>query len=89
MTDLTQSPLFKVLSEVKPLELEGAEAFKQAQRPHTGEFFPSVQDIPKDKVLRMAIEVKEYTLCCWKGTKRLHDLTSIPAPIYIPEFGIL
>lgn len=89
MIDLTQSPLFKVLSEVKPLELEGAEAFKQAQRPHTGEFFPSVQAIDKVKVRRMAVEIKEYTARCWKGTKRLHDLNPIPAPIYIPEFGIL
>lgn len=86
---LHHSPLFKVLSEVKPLELEGAEAFKQAQRPHTGEFFPSIQGIDKQKVLRMAIEVKEYTARCWKGTKRLQDLNPIPANIYIPEFGIL
>lgn len=89
MTDLTQSSLFKTLSEVKPLELEGAEAFKQALRPQTGEFFPSIQGIEKQKVLRMAIEVKEYTTRCWKGTKRLQDLNPIAANVYIPEFGIL
>ena len=89
MTDLTQSSLFKTLSEVKPLELEGSEAFKQALRPQTGEFFPSVRGIDKQKVLRMAIEVKEYTARCWTSTKRLQDLNPIPANVYIPEFGIL
>lgn len=89
MTDLTQSSLFKVLSEVKPLELEGSEAFKQAIRPQTGEFFPSVQGIDKQKVLRMAIEVKDYTTRCWRGTKRLQDLNPVPAHVYIAEFGIL
>lgn len=89
MIDLIQSPLFKVLSKVKPLELEGSEAFKQAQRPQSGEFFPCLQGIDKQKVLRMAIEVKDYTTRCWQGTKRLQDLNPIPATIYIPEFGIL
>lgn len=89
MTELTQSPVLKVLSEVKPLELEGADAFKQALRPQVGEFFPSLHGIEKQKVLRMAIEVKEYTARCWKGTKRLQDLNPIPANVYIPEFGIL
>lgn len=89
MIDLTQSSLFKVLSEVKPLELEGAEAFKQAIRPQTGEFFPSVQGIDKQKVLRMAIEVKDYTARCWRGTKRLQDLNPVPANVYIAKFGIL
>jgi hypothetical protein len=89
MIDLIQSPLFKVLSEVKPLELEGSEAFKKALRPQSGEFFPSVQGIDKQQVIRMAIEVKEYTTRCWLGTKRLLDLNPIPAQVYIPQFGIL
>jgi hypothetical protein len=89
MTDLTQSPLFTVLSKVKPLELEGSDAFKRAQRPQSGECFPALYGIDKQKVLRMAIEVKEYTARCWQGTKRLQDLNPVPAAIYIPEFGIL
>jgi len=87
--DLIQSPLFKALSAVKPLELEGSEAFKRALRSQSSEFFPSLQDIDKQQVIRMAIEVKDYTTRCWQGTKRLQDLNPIPAQVYIPEFGIL
>mgnify|MGYP006426234383 CR=1 FL=1 len=81
--------LFQVLSEVKPLELEGSDAFKQALRPQSGEFFPSVQGIAKQDIIRMAIEVKEYTSRCWQATLRLQDLTPMPAKVYIMEFGIL
>lgn len=89
MNDLTQSPLFKVLSEVKPLELEGSDVFKQAHQTQSGEFFPSLQGVDKKQVLRMAVEVKQYTARCWRATQRLQDLNSIPTTIYIPEFGIL
>ncbi|MEO1666744.1 MAG: hypothetical protein AAFU54_19050 [Chloroflexota bacterium] len=89
-SDLTDTcALFRVLSEVKPLELEGSNAFKQAVRPQSGEVFPSLQGIDKEKVRRMAVEVKNYTTRCWKATKRLSELNPIPANVYIPEFGIL
>ncbi|MEL6321192.1 MAG: hypothetical protein AAFQ57_11160 [Cyanobacteria bacterium J06626_14] len=87
--DLTNTSLFRILSEVKPLELEGSDAFKQAIRPQTGEIFPSLQGIDKQQVMRMAIEVKNYTTRCWKATKRLQDLNPVPANVYIPEFGIV
>ena len=89
MIDQTQSRLFQVLSEVKALELEGSMVFQHAMRPQSGEFFPSLQTIDKQQVLRMAIEVKEYTTRCWQGTQSLRDLNPIPAQVYIPEFGIL
>lgn len=85
--DLTNDHLFNVLSEVKPLTLEGSEALQKAKR-SPGAFFPTLCDIDKSKILRMAIEVKDYTERCWKGTKRLNELSPIPAKIYIAEFGL-
>jgi hypothetical protein len=85
--DLTNDVLFNVLREVKPLRLEGSEALQQASR-SPGTFFPTLRGIDKSKILRMAIEVKDYTERCWQGTKRLNDLSPIPAKIYIAEFGI-
>lgn len=79
--------LFNVLSEVKPLTLEGSDVLKSASR-SPGAFFPTLQGIDKEKILRMAVEVKNYTERCWKATKRLNDLAPVPANIYIAEFGL-
>ena len=79
--------LLAVLSAVKPLQLEGSQALLGAQRA-AGQFFPPLNGIDKDRIIRMAVEVKQYTERCWSGTKRLNDLHPIPARLYIAEFGL-
>lgn len=86
MTD-PSARLLSVLSVVKPLQLEGSEALRSARR-SPGTFFPSLDGISIDRIIRMAVEIKEYTERCCAGSKRLHDLQAIPAQLYIPEFGL-
>lgn len=86
--DITDKQLEAIFRQAEPFELEGAAALQDAyDHPHT--IFPSVDGLSREDLLRMAIDVRNYTERTWRITNRLRALQPEAATnIYIPEFGL-
>ncbi|MEL7433651.1 MAG: hypothetical protein AAFN11_06875 [Chloroflexota bacterium] len=87
-TNITSQKLQDILLSVEPLELEASDALKQ-QYQQPGAFFPSLEGIDREQVIRMANQVREYTERSWRIANRIADVPSVATEtVYIGEFGL-
>jgi hypothetical protein len=88
MLDLTSSELEALIMNTDPVTLEASEALQAAYEQAGTAFLPPLNHISRDKLLRIAIEVKDYTERCWRASNRLRDVQPTPSRLNIPEFGL-
>jgi len=86
--EITAQELEAVFMNADPFSLEASEALQSAYQQAGAAFLPPLDHIPREKLLRIAIEVKDYTERCWRATTRLRDVQAMPASLHIAEFGL-
>ena len=87
-TNITSQKLQDIIASVAPLELEASGALKQ-QYQQPGAFFPSLEGIDREQVIRMATQVREYTENTWRIANRMADIPPMATDtVYIGEFGL-
>lgn len=88
MLELTNNELEAIITNTDPFRLEASEDLQVAYRQADTAFLPPLTHIPRKKLLRIAIEVKDYTERCWRASNRLRDVQPKPSALRIPEFGL-
>lgn len=85
---ITAQELEGIFMTTEAFSLEASEALQASYKETHMGFLPPLDNIPHEKLQRMAIEVKDYTERCWRATRRLRDIKPVPTILYIPEFGL-
>ena len=86
--DITAQELEAIFMKADPFSLEASEALETAYQQGATSFLPPLDQLPREKLLRIAIEVKDYTERCWRASNRLRDVQPMPSTLYIAEFGL-
>jgi len=86
--DITAQELEAIFMNADPFSLEASEALETAYQQGETSFLPLLDQLPREKLLRIAIEVKDYTERCWRATNRLRDVQPMSSTLYIAEFGL-
>ena len=86
--DITAQELEAIFMNADPFSLEASEALETAYQQGVTSFLPPLDQLPREKLLRIAIEVKDYTERCWRASNRLRDVQPMPSTLYIAEFGL-
>jgi len=86
--DITAQELEAIFMNADPFSLEASEALETAYQQGATSFLPPLDQLPREKLLRIAIEVKDYTERCWRASNRLRDVQPMPSTLYIAEFGL-
>jgi len=85
---ITAQELESIFMNAEAFTLEASQALQASYKDTHMGFLPPLDNIPHEKLQRMAIEVKDYTERCWRASNRLCDVQAMPSSLHIPEFGL-